>query len=240
MDHLDLLFELDASTDSEVAWSFYKRPKWYGQDFWIDGALKLHEDLAKIDDTENPKRFLSNYVSEIYGKCRPEFDERKRHIAGLCREKQDEFFREVDRISDGHQWPAGPYTVYLSIFDFGPRFLDERALCVFMYGEDDYIRFTIFHELLHFLFFDYCRSTRPDVFGSLDTESGPFWELSELFNTVVQRTPAFVVIHGDSAGTGYPELEPFLVRATEAWQGAIGKWVDDFGKGFLADRESTK
>lgn len=236
MNHPELRFELDASTDAEIAWGFYGRPKWYGQDFWHDGALKLHEGLAGIDDAKDPKRFLFNYVSGVYGQCRQDFDERKRHIIGLYREKCIRFFQEADRISGGYFWPAGPYTVCLSIFDFGPRFPDERALCVFIYGEDDHIRFTIFHELLHFLFFDYCISQYPDIFASLDTESGPFWELSELFNVVVQRTPEFIAIHGDTAGTGYPDLETFLVHATEAWRGDIGKWIDDFGKKFLAER----
>jgi hypothetical protein len=43
----------------------------------------------------------------------------------------------------------------------------------------------VFHELLHFIFFDYCDSFLKEETKDLDKNKGVLWELSEIFNVIV-------------------------------------------------------
>lgn len=175
---------------------------------------------------------MTNYIENLYKKNIKEFKHRKSEIKIFYKDKEQEFFSITEKIFKNHTWPKGKYIAYLSIFDFCPRFLDDKTFFVFMYDQENTILMTIFHEMLHFIFYDYCITKYPEVFKNQDTESGRFWEMAELFNAVIQQTPIFKKLHGPINGIGYPKLESKLKIAQKAWKGDIDDWIIKFGMGY--------
>jgi hypothetical protein len=228
-----LKFKFDPKLDSEIAWNFYNNPEYAGVDFWKRGALQYHDELVDIKKARNKKIFLSNYVLSLYKQHKDEFEHRKKAIEVLYKKKEQKFFPETKKILKNHPWPKGKYIAYLSIFDFCPRFLDDKIFFVFMYDNNRGILFTIFHEMLHFIFYDYCLTKYPKVFKNQDTESGPFWEIAELFNAVIQQTPVFTKLHGQMDRIGYPKLKSKFKIAKTSWRGDIDEWITKFGINYI-------
>lgn len=56
-----------------------------------------------------------------------------------------------------------------------------------------------------FMFYDYAVKEHHDLFNRLDTESGIFWDVAEIFNSVVLNLNAFSKIHGFDGQVTYPE-----------------------------------
>lgn len=228
-----LRFELNPKYDAEIAWLFYNHREHGGVDFWKKGALQYHEALTAISNEKRKKQFLSNYVASLYVEHHSEFEVKKREIVRLYKKNEDVFFDEAEKIFKGYPWPRGKYIAYLSIFDFAPRFLKDKTFQVFMYDSDNGILFTIFHEMLHFMFYDYCLKKYSATFRGRDTESGPFWEVAELFNAVVQQESTFKKIHGSTGGIGYPILERRFDSARKAWRGDVDDWITKFAVPYL-------
>lgn len=230
-----LKFDFDPRRDFEIAWNFYNKPKHGGVDFWSKGALRHHDDLIDIEKAKNKEEFLSDYVSSLNTQHHNEFKRRKKEIIALYKNKELKFFYETNKIFKNHPWPKGKYIAYLSVFDFCPRFLDDKTFFVFMYDGDNGVLFTIFHEMLHFIFYDYCLTKYPQIFKGQNTESGPFWEIAELFNAVLQQTPSFSKLHGQIEEIGYPKLTPKLDDAKKAWDGDIDNWITKFGIKYIRE-----
>lgn len=228
-----LKFRFNSKLDIEIAWGFYNNPKYAGVDFWKKGALKYHDELKAIEEIPKKKNFLSNYIVSLYRQHKNEFERRKKEIEALYKKKEQKFFCETEKIFKNYPWPKGKYVAYLSIFDFCPRFLDDKTFFVFMYDNDKGILFTIFHEMLHFIFYDYCLTKYPRMFKNQDTEIGRFWELSELFNAAIQQTPSFKKLHGSINEIGYPELKTKFKEAKKAWNGNIDDWLTAFGMDYI-------
>ncbi len=224
-----LKFKLDPKLDFEIAWNFYNNPKYGGVDFWEKGALQYHSELKVFGKKQRKKFFLSNYVASLYKQHKNKFEYRKKEIEALYKKKEQQFFNETAKIFKNHPWPKGKYVAFLSIFDFCPRFLNDKTFFVFMYDNDKGILFTIFHEMLHFIFYDYCLVKYPSVFKNLDMESGRFWEVSELFNAVIQQTPTLKKLHGSVNEIGYPRLKSKFKEAKKAWNGNVDDWITTFG-----------
>ena len=226
-------FKLDSKFDFEIAWDFYNNPKYAGIDFWGKGALQYHDELKIIEKKQQKKVFLSNYVGSIYKQHKNEFEHKRKEIEILYKKEEQQFFCETEKIFKNHPWPKGKYIAYLSIFDFCPRFLDDKTFFVFMYDNDEGTLFTIFHEMLHFIFYDYCLVKHPKIFKNQDTEKGLFWGIAEIFNAVVQQTPSFSKLHGSINDIGYPELKLKFKEAKKAWTGDVDNWITTFGISYI-------
>ncbi len=96
---------------------------------------------------------------------------------------------------------------------------------------------TVFHEMLHFIFYDYCLKNYPTVFKKQNTESGPFWEIAELFNAVIQQTPAFSKLHEPINEIGYPKLKSKFKEAKKVWNDDTDDWITMFGIRYLENFE---
>ena len=199
-----LSFELNQELDIEIALEFQRNPEHGGVDFWQDRALFHHPRLRHAD--------LAEYVHEYYREHAIELERRQKEIAAMYRKNPAEIER-LQNLFKGYAWPAGKYICYISIFDFGPRFLSEKTFQVFAFGDDRHILFTIEHELLHFLFYAYCQKKFPHLFAGANTESGPFWDLAEIFNAIVQ------------GAKGYPDHRDSIRKLKRHWHGDVDEWI---------------
>lgn len=210
--------KFDKRLDQEMAWNFYSAPKFGGCDFWQERALAYHPDLLKINSAREHKRFLNKYISEFYKYHSDELKILGNKTADYLNENQNLFFKAVDKIFGHYPWPQKEFIGCFSIFDFCPRFLDWGGFQIFLYDNRNKQLFTVFHEILHFIFYDFAIKNLPKVFKNMDTNSGKFWDLAEVFNAVIQNTKNFVKLHGKIKNSGYPNHKHFIQKGEKLWK----------------------
>lgn len=218
MNYPVIKFIFDRKLDQDLAWEFYSRPKFGGCDFWKERALVHHPNLAHIDSAKNEKEFLNKYISEFYAIHAGEIQDLGKNTVKYFHQKQADFFSVVTRIFEKHPWPKKEFTGCFSIFDFCPRFLDWGGFQVFIYDKPNLQLFTIFHELLHFIFYDFAQKNFPKKFKNLSTEEGKFWDLAEIFNAVIQNTDSFIKLHGKIKSSGYPNHKNLIIKGKCLWK----------------------
>lgn len=210
--------KFDQKLDKDKAWDFYSNQEFGGCDFWKERALKYHPKLIEIELHKNPKKFLREYITNFYNTHNDEIQTLSSDtIKYLCQE-QDNFFSKVDKIFKGYPWPRKKFIGDFSIFDFGPRFLDDGEFQVFIYDKRNLQLFTIFHEMLHFIFYDFAQKKFPKTLGKMDTEQGKFWDIAEVFNIVIQKTDDFIDLHGKIKNIGYPDHKKLLLQGSHLWK----------------------
>ncbi|EKE20938.1 MAG: hypothetical protein ACD_7C00422G0002 [uncultured bacterium] len=219
--------KFDQKLDQNLAWDFYSHPDYGGCNFWKERALYHHPKLLEIEIVKNPKQFLNRYISEFYDS---HFDEIKKcsHKTSTYLDKsQDNFFKTVDKIFNHHPWPKKKFTGLFSIFDFCPRFLNWGGFQIFLYDNRRMKLFTIYHEMLHFIFYDFATKSFPEKFKNLNTEKGKFWDLAEVFNAVIQDTDNFIKLHGKIKNIGYPSHKKLILKGKDLWEKDqdLSRWI---------------
>ena len=142
-------------------------------------------------------------------------------INKILLEKQDLFFDAVENLfkKDFRDIKASGF---LSIFDCNPRYLEEKSFQMFYKRNDMDKLEVVFHELLHFIFFDYCDSFLKEETKDLDKNKGVLWELSEIFNVIVLNLPQFREILQGEECLFYSDLKEKLKIANSLWLDSRG------------------
>lgn len=224
-------FKLNPKLDAKLAWDFYRQPVRGGYDFWRRQAVALHPDLENLGQQDNPKKFLKKYIEDYYRAhdLAPE----RRAMEKSWAKRQKAYFKFTDEIFNQHRWPKGKYIGYVSIFGFGPRFLKDKTFQVPYRQSESGRLFTIAHEMLHFMFYHYCRDQYPEIYRQLNTERGRFWDLAEVFNAVLHQTKEMGKIHGPIKKIGYPAHQDLIKKAQKAWFGNLDQWLKTFGVNYV-------
>lgn len=122
------------------------------------------------------------------------------------------------------------YTGALSIFDCNPRFIDKK-LFQFFYQRDLLGKLEVtYHEILHFIFFDYCERHCAGAIQGRSVNGGAYWELSELVNVIVLNQPEFQAILKRPELLFYPSLAEALPKIEKLWhkhEGNIPQFVEE-------------
>ncbi|MFH1049231.1 MAG: hypothetical protein V1732_06245, partial [Patescibacteria group bacterium] len=155
--------KFDQKLDQIKAWDFYSSPNFGGCNFWKERALEHHPKLIKIKSVKNQKKFLNDYISDFYKSNDREIKALSKNTIKYLNQEQDNFFLIVDKLFKGHSWPRKKFIGDFSIFDFCPRFLESGKFQVFIYDSRSLQLFTIFHELLHFIFYDFAQKNFPET-----------------------------------------------------------------------------
>ncbi|MBU2545374.1 hypothetical protein KKC65_02905 [Patescibacteria group bacterium] len=227
MKYPEIIIKIDQELDQDLAWEFYSNPEIGGCNFWEERALKHHKKLLKIGLVKDKKDFLNKYILDFYRINAVEISEAKREIAQNLNEKKEGFFLTVDKIFKKYTWPKNSFIGYLSIFDFCPRFLDSGEFQVFIYDNKNLQLFTIFHEMLHFIFYDFVQKKFSKDFERMDTEKGKLWDLAEVFNAVIQDTDDFIKLHGKIKNIGYPDHKNLILKGKDLWENNpdLNSWI---------------
>ncbi|KKW32094.1 MAG: hypothetical protein UY76_C0042G0006 [Candidatus Uhrbacteria bacterium GW2011_GWA2_52_8d] len=224
MRHPVLTFVRNPSVDAQTAWQFFKNPIHGGENFWHTRALPFHESLADLEQKSDPRRILEAYIQRLYKEHAQALTAREHELEAFITRSLPLFFQQTDRLFPECPWPQQSLTVLFSVFNFCPRFLEEGAFQIFSADSNQAALFTTCHELLHFIFYHFAEETFPKL-QTLDKNSGTFWLLAELFNHVIQRTPAFTAIHGEPGESTYAVLQPYAQRARELWHDDVRAWI---------------
>jgi len=227
MSNPTIQLKFDQELDQDLAWDFYSDSEFGGCNFWEERALSHHPKLLEIELVKNPKNFLDKYISEFYSSHFDEMKRRSQKTSIYLNQSQNDFFKIVDKIFNHHPWPRKEFTGFFSIFDFCPRFLAWGGFQIFLYDNRGMQLFTIFHEMLHFIFYDFAQKTFPEKFENLSTNEGKFWDLAEIFNVVVQNTDDFIKLHGKIKSSGYPNHKNLIIKGRNLWKKNqdLSQWI---------------
>lgn len=210
-------FQLDRALDADIALAFIQMSAG-GIDF-SNGIIGPHPNLkSALTEVDDAKRrgMIDAFVDEYYEKEKDSLELYRSQLETDWGEVSTRFFKAVSDIFSGHEFPDGKYIGYISIFDCNPRFLDDKTFQVYQRHELGGV-FVTAHELLHFIFYDYAKRSLPDLFDGVDTEEGLFWDVAELFNSVILATDPFVEVHGVETASVYPDHKQYMDQLSEEW-----------------------
>lgn len=192
------------------------------------GIIGVHPKLRKLRGIKNRKiqnKMIGRYFDLFYNKHKDYLNERKKEFNKEWQTVEKSYFSEVKKIFK-NQVTIHHYIGYLSIINCNPRFLSKRNFQIFYYHPRGVI-YVAAHEILHFIFYDYCFKKFPGLFKNLNTEEGLFWDLAEIFNVIILSLPQFKKIHGQRKMGSYPVHKRYLYPLKKYWQEADGidRWV---------------
>jgi len=130
--------------------------------------------------------------------------------------KTTQFFKILENIF-GKDYSNQNYIGYLSIFNCSPRFLSDNSFQVYYKHDIERIFETVFHELSHFIFFDYCKHYVREA-EKLNCNNGPLWELSEIINYLILNSDEYQQVLPSKHDLCYPELENKLKDIEKIWR----------------------
>lgn len=195
----------------------------------VNFGSKILRDHPKINIVNYKK-----YIDEFYKKNKENLLRIEKESNAYIDKKQNGFWDAVKTVF-GHDYKNMPFLGYLSIFDCNPRNVDTRTFQVYFGRNLRGIAGVAFHESIHFVFFDYINKNMPEEIRTMDKNSGPLWELSELFNVIILNMPEFQKTLKRKEKLFYPTLRKNFAKAKAAWReagGDIDKFVFQYLKNF--------
>ena len=146
------------------------------------------------------------------------------------------FFELTDDIVGNEYWPKGKYVAYPSIWGMFPRFLNDKTFQIpYNCQTEKYVNVIIAHEMLHFIFFEYFFRNYPkyknDKFDAL------VWNVSEIFNVVVQNSPRWICLF-ELPSVSYPMHDEVIERISRIYYGEKNLNADRLIESIL--EEATK
>ena len=208
-------FHFNKALDKEISLVFLndKNVK-AGYDF-VALITNMHPELKHFYEIplECRKEYLDDYIELYYTKHKKELLAAKKDFEKIWGSVEPQFFKVTAKYFNDLVWPKGKYRCNISIFPIGPRFLEtcEFQTCYTWYKN---LKGQIIHEMLHFQFYNLIT-----LLGLNKTnDSEIIWELSEVFNNIIQQELDYVKIQGYKTGISYPDLEEKYNKYKKIWQ----------------------
>lgn len=131
------------------------------------------------------KKFIPELYKKRYSEIKSGMDKNRRD----WEKKEKKFYALVSKLFCERPWPKGKYIAYATVWGVYPRFLESKTFCVpFAHRIKGYQSVVIAHEMLHFMFYSYFLEKYPRY----DTSNKLLWNVSEIFNIIVQHSPAWL------------------------------------------------
>ena len=184
--------------------------KWFfTQDLSKYPQLKTQFDKDKHYKIKDEK-ILLNFINKRYRAKRTAMDRAMAQHEKRWKKIAPHYFSLVNTLFGSRPWPPGKYIAFGTIWGMYPRFLEDKTFQIpFWHRTPRYVSVVIAHELLHFIFYDYFYTRYPKYRRSKDNFF--VWHISEIFNTVVQNSPAWLSCF-KLKSLGYPEHEKIITR----------------------------
>lgn len=202
---------LNKELDYEVCVDFFN--------FSVAG-VDFGEKIKKDHPDLNLKNYKS-YIDNFYSEHESEILNKQKEIIKLIEENQGQFLFLLKNMFDVDFTDIN-FLGYLSIFNCNPRYLDTRTFQIYYKKDSEYMLEVVFHESLHFAFFEYLDKNFSEKIKDMDKNSGVLWEMSEIINVIILNLPAFRKILGVEELLFYPELQNKLNKAKEIWDSCNG------------------
>ncbi|MFA7308250.1 MAG: hypothetical protein WC026_16445 [Hyphomicrobium sp.] len=196
--------------NKELDYEIYK-------DFWDFKTAGV--DFGMTIQKEHPLITLDNhkeYIDKFYSTNQTALNSVCSELQLEVSEKQEVFFDALRNLFE-IDFRNKNYTGFLSIFNCNPRFVESKTFQVFYKKDIPHKIEVIFHEIMHFAFFDYCEKNLKYKIKGMDTNSGPLWELSEIFNIIVLNEPKFKSLLGMEEKLFYSDLKEKCEVVKKIW-----------------------
>ncbi|MFH1657589.1 MAG: hypothetical protein ABH919_03915 [bacterium] len=206
-----LIFKENKTLDLEVALSF-KNIKAGGVNFRETGILAPHPSLKKYKTLS--QTVLKNYISSYYLEHKEELSCTCKKTEGEWKNIAPKFFSLTKELFHNSPWPKGKYICYLSIWNCNPRNLQAKTFQIFY--KNKFCRETIIHEMLHFMFYDYLFKNYKICKEKKYLET--IWNISEVFNVVIQNSPLWRKILKTEEEEAYPAHKELVRKMKQKWK----------------------
>lgn len=177
--------------------------------------VKMHPKLkTALSRPDERKKIIKSYFHSYYVSHAKEMDAKIEAIKNAWRKKEDAYVLATEKYFGGFSFPAGKYIAYASVVNCNPRFLDSKTFQFFYKKTMPDAIHTIAHELLHFIFFDFVEKEMKEDIEKLSEDQ--LWDLSEIFNVILLRSPQYQGIIDSKQVRAYPDHEPYLKKFDQA------------------------
>lgn len=193
-----LKFNINKGLDELMANQFLNI-KGGGVDFGA-GIIKTHPELKKT----TIKKYFVNYY-----KTNQKLIQKKVQLVRYNWQKvESDFVNITEQYFNGYKFPDGMYVAYASIINCNPRFLESKTFQFYYKKSIPDTIYTIAHELLHFIFYDFVNKKLKKETQHLTEDQ--LWTLSEIFNVVVLRSSLYRKIIDKKSVRPYPDHKKYL------------------------------
>ena len=220
-----LRFYLNKKLDEQMAEEFFNLQKG-GIDF-SKGILETHPLLksAKLPNNIAQRNKINKaYFDNYYQIHRVAILNRVKQVQNAWRKQEQKYLATTEDLFNGFLFPQGKYIAYASIIDCNPRFLESKTFQFFYKKSLADAVYTITHELLHFIFYDFVKKKLPKEIRCLSEDQ--LWDLSEIFNVVILKLPQYRHIINQQFIIPYPKHKPYIYQFEKAYKNSKG--VEEF------------
>jgi hypothetical protein len=184
-----------------------------------EGIIKIHPKLKlakSLNDIAQRKKFIHAYCDSYYRTHKTAIFRKIKSVRKVWRKQEKEYIATTEDFFGGFQFPKGKYIAYASIINCNPRFLESKTFQFFYKKPLADAVYTIAHELLHFIFFDFIRKKFKKETKHLS--EAQLWDLSEIFNVVVLKSPRYCQIVNQKFVIPYPDHRRYINKFEKAYQ----------------------
>jgi hypothetical protein len=184
-----------------------------------EGIVRIHPQLKSVissKDITQRKKSIRLYFDNYYQIHRTAMLHKLKRVRDAWRKQEQEYIATTGNLFGGFQFPEGKYIAYASIINCNPRFLDSKTFQFFYKKSVADAIYTIAHELLHFIFFDFVKKKLRKEIKHLSEDQ--LWDLSEVFNVVVLKSPRYHHIINQKFVTAYPDHQHYIKRFRKAYE----------------------
>jgi hypothetical protein len=230
-------YKINKQLDAKMALVFWGW-KTGGIDF-TNNIIGVHPELKILKNKSKilQKKIINSYFDAFYKKHTKYLKGQIKKTQSGWNKVEKRYFKEVTKIFRNHSFPKGKYWGYLSILNCNPRFLNNKTF-QFFYYRPQWAIFVTAHELLHFIFYDYCLKKYPKIFKRLNPNCGLFWDLAEIFNTIILTRKEFEKIHQVKGVVSYPKHKKIVKKIERKYQDKKIQ-LDDLIKDILKELKKT-
>ncbi len=171
-----------------------------------EGIVKIHPQLKSIkslNDVAQKGKTIHVYFDNYYRIHRTALSHKIESVRKIWRKQEQEYIAITEDFFGGFRFPKGKYVAYASIIDCNPRFLESKTFQFFYKKPLADAAYTITHELLHFIFFDFIKKKLKKEIQHLSEDQ--LWDLSEIFNVVALKSPRYRHIVNQKFVIPYPD-----------------------------------
>lgn len=222
-----LTFSIDPEKDISTFFSFVEDAK-YDEGRNLEWAVfKGHPELRRYFKNTKfvaKQSDISEYIEKIYARDKERMFEWRQYCENLWNKNEDRYFSIVQGLFDSSFWKEGKYIAYPTLWGMYPRFLQDKTFQLpYTEKKREKLLFIIAHEMLHFIFYEYFFSKYPKYReGDYDFF---LWNVSEIFNTVVQGSKSFPRDMNDPE-SAYPEHEDIVSHLQKEYKEVSRENVD--------------
>jgi hypothetical protein len=185
----------------------------------------LPSDFYFVTDKKFSKaeknKIISAYTDYFYQDHKKEIVAETNKTIREWKKVEPKFYRLVDFIFKGYQWPKGNYTGCASIYYMYPRDIKNKYFYFPYFSTHHNPIAVIAHEMLHFIFFDYIKSTygikeETEIKGK---DPKYVWQVSETFNNILENwSPYANIIPQEKKSIPYPGCEKMYQIMETQWR----------------------